>query len=219
MSYMTPTSVPTPYIGAETLRSDPQSETKYRVLYDSLVTKNGTDSFHKHMRLTKSLAQVKYIRLLWALLPNAVATVAPARPKAATDHYIAVRLTSGSKSREMLPNGPYINSELLDGDPALPNTNVSQVSDAHFVIKNTTWDKTIPGFDPDDLISYDAEADYDSSIYYPIGITKWSEFHMEFYNSRGEEINYGDASADPNENRPTTSRVVMMFEVVCGGIA
>ena len=221
-SYMTPTSVPTPYIGASTLRSDPQTETKYRIVYDSLETnKAGDDLFQTQMELVKPLRQVKYIRLLWASLPNTVATTAPFQPAlGASDHYTVVRVSGGgSNSKMMLPAGPNIAMEGLEKSNALRNQNTSQVNDAQFILHNTTWNATIPGFDPDDVLFYQAEADYDSSIYYPIGVSEWREINVEFYNSRGEQLNYGDANADPNANRSNTTRVVMCFEVVCAGLA
>ena len=219
--YMTPTHVPMEKMGAGTLRSDPQTETKYRVVYDSLeTTKAGNDTFNTQMELMKTLGQVKYIRLLWATIPNAVATSAPVSPPLfATDEYTVIRLSDGGGgSKMMLPAGPNISMESPERSAALRNQNTTEVMNSHFIVQNTTWDKTIPGFDPDDITIYRAE-EYDSTIYYPIGITEWREIRVGFYNSRGQQINYGNADADPNVNRTNTSRVVLCFEVTCAGVA
>lgn len=220
--YMTPTSVPTHLMGAGTLRSDPQTETKYRVVYDSLVTtKAGVDTFETQMELTKPLKQVKYIRLLWATIPNAVATVGTVQPAlAATDEYTVIRVNGGSGGSKMsIPSGPNISMESPEKSLTLRNQNTSQVLGSHFIVQNTTWDKALPGFNPDDVTVYQVDADYDSTIYYPIGITEWREINVELYNSRGLQINYGNADADPDANRTATSRIVMCFEVTCAGAA
>lgn len=202
MLYQVPTRVPTPYIGAKTLASDPQSETKYRIYFDSTVQSvaSGTVQHSSKVFLQTPLHQVKYLRLLYATIPN----VQTGGGSGMTDEAYIIRVKGSSK--ESLPGGPFVNTEIDRNHPLQPLSNSAPVQSAQFVLQNTAFDTTTLTFPNNWRLFYQAEANYDLTIYYPIGITKLSELEFQIFNSKGEEVVW-----------PATAKVLMCFEVVCSG--
>ena len=116
MQYQVPTQVPTPIIGTQTLASNPQSDTKYRIYYDSVVQSSGggTVQHNSKVFLQTPLNQVKYLRLLYATIPN----VQNGGASGQSDETYIVRVKGSSK--ETLPSGPFVQTEIDRNHPLQP---------------------------------------------------------------------------------------------------
>jgi hypothetical protein len=202
--YNIPTKVPTPIIGAQSLASDPQSDSTYRVFYDSQVNSKaeGLKQHFSTVYLQSPLHQVKYIRLLYATIPNV--TSLPSQDTDSDEYYV-VRVTGSSK--ETMPGGTFVQTEIDRNHPLQPLTEVAPVQSAQFVLQNTAVDGTDgKTYQDGRYLFYQAEANYDLTNYYPIGITKLSEIKLEILNSKGNPVKFGDRR-----------KVIMCWQVVCSG--
>lgn len=200
--YENPTQAVASFNGQKTpMGSDPQTYPPSYIVYDSLINSKASGAkFVNKVMMQTPLSQVKHLQLVYASLPN----VAAGGGVGASDDYYVIRIKGASK--ESVPAGNFIQTELANGHMHYPTIDVPPVQSAQFVLQNDAFNQTTFAFTVGRKLFYQTNANYPLKMYFPTGITKLSEFEFEFFNSKGEAVNFTN-----------TSRVLLCFEALATG--
>lgn len=194
-----------PQGGYTDLRSTPFSVGTYKVILDTQFHPPGNGvgvfAFTNRWTLTETLFNVKYLRLLWATFPH----VADPGDGSGSDEMITIRSASGAAaaSKQTIPTGSFVSA--FPPKSATVGTS-TQFIDSHLGAVACLQNTAFPGAA---TLHYQA-LDYDIVQYFNTPITQISDISLQFFNSIGLPIGYGEGQ-NPN-------KVVMCWEFTCAGV-